>query len=123
MRDLELLNPFLSGLVAYKLIHKLFIYPYFTSTLLKAPGPRGSLTSLRYLLYGDIPDVLYNEFTQQHREYAKEYGPIVRLVGPVGKEKVMLCSPEAMHKVFVSDWLEYPRVCIFQQLHWLDCSM
>ncbi|KAF5375769.1 hypothetical protein D9757_009010 [Collybiopsis confluens] len=43
------------------------------------------------------------------REWAKQYGPVVRVVGPVGIERVMFLRPEALQKVMVKDWLDYPR--------------
>lgn len=51
------------------------------------------------------------------REWANLYGTVVRAVGPFGIERVIFLSPEAMQKVLVSDWLQYPRVC-----HYFQCS-
>lgn len=45
------------------------------------------------------------------REWAKLYGTVMRAVGPFGIERVIFLSPNAMQKVLVSDWTQYPRVC------------
>lgn len=100
--------------VAFKLVHKFFIYPYFTSPMLNMPGPRESLWSLKYLFYGDAYRTLRGGDTiAVQREWAKKYGSMVRLVGPLGKEKVMLLSPTALQKVYVTEWLDYPKVMRF----------
>ncbi len=44
------------------------------------------------------------------REWAKKYGPRVRALGPIGVERMTFLNPEAMHKILISDSLEYPRV-------------
>jgi hypothetical protein len=34
----------------------------------------------------------------------------VRVVGPMGIERLMFLSPEACERVLVNEWREYPRV-------------
>ena len=46
------------------------------------------------------------------REWVKEHGPVVRAVGPVGVERLILVRPEAIHKIMVEDWADNPRVCL-----------
>ena len=46
------------------------------------------------------------------REWAKEYGPTIRAVGPFGISRMMFLGPTAMQKVLVSEWIEYPRVSV-----------
>ncbi|KAG5342648.1 hypothetical protein C0989_010616 [Termitomyces sp. Mn162] len=43
------------------------------------------------------------------RGWVKKYGPIVRAVGPFGIERLIFMKPEALHKILVSDWVDYPR--------------
>lgn len=45
------------------------------------------------------------------REWVKKYGPVVRVVGPVGVERLIFMTPEALHQILVKGWLDYPRVC------------
>ncbi len=35
---------------------------------------------------------------------------MVRVVGPVGIERIMFLSPEACERVLVKEWTDYPRV-------------
>lgn len=65
---------------------------------------------LGHLIYGQWPEIIRNEAGIVQREWAKKYGPTVRAVGPVGVERMTFLSPEAMHKILVSDCFEYPRV-------------
>ena len=99
-----------SALVLYKLLHQLILYPYVFSPLRKLPGPRGSLLSAKYLLFGEFPAIMAAEAGILQREWAKVYGTAMRAVGPFGMERVMFLSPPAMQKVLVDDWVEYPRV-------------
>ena len=100
----------LLGVLLLKIAHQLVVYPYLTSPLLKAPGPKGPLFSLRYILYGEFPAIMRAEAGILQRQWAKVYGTVVRAVGPFGIERVMFLSPSAMQKVLVTDWLDYPRV-------------
>lgn len=42
--------------------------------------------------------------------WVKEYGSVVRTVGPVGLERIMFTKPEALHRILVTEWLDNPRV-------------
>lgn len=53
-----------------------------------------------------------NEAGILQKEWVKTYGTSVRAVGPFGIERMMFLSPEAMQKVLVSDWTDYPRVSV-----------
>lgn len=44
------------------------------------------------------------------RRWAKEYGPVVRYIGPVGTEILLVTDPEVLHHVLVDGWLDNPRV-------------
>lgn len=96
-----------SGFIIYRILYQLYIYPTFLSPLRKAPGPpRG------HWLFGQSPNVIQAEPGILHREWLKKYGDrrgILSVIGAFGVENVMFMSSEAMHKVLVSDWLDYPR--------------
>ncbi|EJD08216.1 cytochrome P450 [Fomitiporia mediterranea MF3/22] len=96
-------------LLPLAVIYQLWLYPYFITPLRKTPGPKGSLLSPKYVLFGEFPAIMYGEAGVVQREWAKQYGPIVRAVGPFGIHRLMFLSPVAMQKVLVSDWTEYPR--------------
>lgn len=57
--------------------------------------------------------IIRSEAGIPHREWANQYGPVVRVVGPVGVERLVFLKPEALHKILVSAWLHYPRVPLF----------
>ena len=78
-----------------------------------APGPSTSPKSLRYILFGEFPSIMRAEAGIIQRNWVKEYGEVVRAVGPFGIERMMFLSPVAMQKILVSDWVEFPRVSTF----------
>ncbi|KIK58654.1 hypothetical protein GYMLUDRAFT_694329 [Collybiopsis luxurians FD-317 M1] len=94
----------LVGLTVYWVLHKLFFYPLFFSPIRNVPGP-----PLGHPLWGQFAKVMSSESGIAQREWAKQYGAVVRVVGPVGIERVMFLRPEALHKIMVKDWLDYPR--------------
>ena len=94
----------------FKVINQFILHPWAVSPLRALPGPKGSLWSLKYILYGEFPEILRSEAGILQREWAKRYGKIMRAVGPFGIERVMFLSPTAMQKVLVDDWIDYPRV-------------
>ena len=61
-------------------------------------------------LLGQSPVMIKGESGIPQREWVKQYGPVVRVVGPVGIERMIFMKPEALHQILVNDWLEYPRV-------------
>lgn len=87
--------------------------------MLNMPGPRGSPWSLSYLLHGEDKKSIHSETTAVQIEWAKQYGQMIRLIGMLGKEKAFVLSPTALQKVYVTDWLDYPRVSILKHL----CSL
>ncbi|KDR83719.1 hypothetical protein GALMADRAFT_236061 [Galerina marginata CBS 339.88] len=95
------------GLLAYLIyliLHRLFLRPYFLSPLRHVPGP-----PLGHVLWGQSPTIIRSETGIPQREWVKKYGPVVRVVGPVGIERMIFMKPEALHQILVKDWLEYPR--------------
>ena len=93
-----------------KTIHALIIRPHFTSPLLKVPGPRGSPWSLSYLLRGEDVNVMNRDPSEVHREWTEKYGNVIRVIGPLGRETLLLSSVSAIQQVYVSDWVDHQRV-------------
>ena len=98
------------GLFIIKVIHQLYLWPIVLSPLRHAPGP-----PVKDYLYGELPNIIRAEAGVLQSKWVKEYGPVVRTVGPIGMERMIFLNPEAMQKILVSDWIDYPRVC-FQKL-------
>ena len=91
--------------VAYLIIHRLFLWPYLLSPLRKIPGP-----PLGNPILGQSPTIIKSESGIPQREWVKQYGPVVRVVGPIGIERIIFTKPEALHQILVTDWVDYPRV-------------
>lgn len=61
-------------------------------------------------LIGQFASYIKEEPAAPQTRWAKQYGPVVRSVGPIGLERVFFTKPEALHKILVSEWLDNPRV-------------
>lgn len=90
----------------FTIFYKLFLYPVLFSPLRSVPGP-----PFGHPLWGQFATIIQGEAGIPQRGWVKEYGPIVRAIGPFGLERLIFMKPEACHKILVSDWVEYPRVC------------
>ena len=44
------------------------------------------------------------------RQYGDERG-VMRAIGPLGIERMIFFSNQALQKILVTDWMDYPRVC------------
>lgn len=93
--------------VAWKLTYKLLLRPCFLSPLRKIPGP-----PYRNPVLGSFSDILKETPGAPERRWAEKYGPIVRYIGPLGQEILLLTNPDALHQVLVGQWLDNPRVCL-----------
>ncbi|KAJ6542567.1 cytochrome P450 [Mycena capillaripes] len=92
------------GYAAYVLLYRVVIYPHFFSPLRNVPGPpRGNP------LLGHYLTIVQSESCIPHREWVKAHGPVVRIMGILGKERLLFLSPEALQQIVAKDWLEYPR--------------
>ncbi|KAI0319932.1 cytochrome P450, partial [Amylostereum chailletii] len=60
-------------------------------------------------LLGHFIRVLTSEPGALPLGWAKQYGPVVRTVGPVGRDRLFVFRPEALHKILATDWTDYPR--------------
>ncbi|KJA18896.1 hypothetical protein HYPSUDRAFT_69561 [Hypholoma sublateritium FD-334 SS-4] len=90
--------------IAYKVIYQLYVYPRFFSPLRHVPGP-----PLGSLLVGQFGEIIRGEAGIPQRAWVKQYGSMVRVVGPIGIERLIVMNPETIHKLMVTDWVEYPR--------------
>lgn len=91
--------------IVYRLVYRLILYPYLFSPLRSVPGP-----PLGNPLLGQYPVVLKENPGIPYRKWVKQYGPVLRVTGPIGVERLVFMKPEALQRILVSDWLEYPRV-------------
>lgn len=96
------------GLASYTiglLLYRIVIRPRFVSPLRNTPGP-----PVKNTLLGHFNDIITREPGTATMGWAKEYGSVVRTVGPLGRERVLFLQSEALQKILVSDWTEYERV-------------
>ncbi|KAI0259303.1 cytochrome P450 [Gloeopeniophorella convolvens] len=87
-------------LVAYGAFYAFYcayLYPRYFSPLRGVPGP-----PLAGWLLGHFPELTFGE-------PGVKYGPVVRLVGPVGRERIVLLEPQALQRMLVADWIDFPR--------------
>jgi hypothetical protein len=87
----------------YMILYQVFLWPYFFSPLRKIPGPSGNPIT------GHLLTIIREEPAVPHQRWVKEFGPVVRIVGPVGLERLIFTKPEALHKILVSEWQDNPR--------------
>ncbi|KAF7297213.1 hypothetical protein MIND_00954400 [Mycena indigotica] len=92
------------GYTVYLMVYRVVLYPRFFSPLRNVPGP-----PLGNPLIGNYLTIVRNEVCMPMREWTKEHGPLVRMMGLFGKERIIVISPEALQQISVRDWLEYPR--------------
>ncbi|KAF7980393.1 hypothetical protein HWV62_38192 [Athelia sp. TMB] len=59
--------------------------------------------------FGQTLTLIKGEADIAQREWVKQYGPTIRVMAAVGTEQLVFTRPEALHQIFVSDWLEFPR--------------
>ncbi|KAF9029929.1 cytochrome P450 [Hymenopellis radicata] len=79
-------------IVVSYVFYRLYLYPRYFSPLRSIPGP-------------PLGSVIASQFG---REWVKSHGPVVRVVGPVGVERVIFTSQEALSKILVNS-VDYPR--------------
>ena len=101
----------LTGYFAYRILYQVYVYPIYVSPLRHLPGPpRG------HWLWGQSANILRAEVGVLQREWFKKYGDkrgVIRAMGPIGFENMYFLGSEAMHKILVEDWIDYPRVSSF----------
>ncbi|KAJ3563859.1 hypothetical protein NP233_g8666 [Leucocoprinus birnbaumii] len=101
-------------------VYRTIIYPLYISPLRHIPGPPLFETPAWYNPFawvtvpikGQFPAIIKGEAGIPQRAWLKQYGGekgVVRVVGPLGIERLMFLSPEACESVLVKEWTEYPR--------------
>ncbi|KAF8587077.1 cytochrome P450, partial [Ramaria rubella] len=88
----------------YVVLHQLYLRPIFFSPLRKAPGP-----PFGHPIYGQFKNIVKAEAGTLQQQWAEQYGPIVRAVGPLGMERMMFLSPSTLQRILVTRWMDYPR--------------
>ncbi|KAJ7186890.1 cytochrome P450 [Mycena filopes] len=91
-------------LVLYVFLYRMVLYPRFFSPLRHLPGP-----PLGNPFFGQFLNIVRSPVCAPQRDWANKYGPVVRQMGLLGEERLILLAPEALQQYFVSGWLEYPR--------------
>ncbi|KAF7316493.1 hypothetical protein MIND_00168400 [Mycena indigotica] len=100
-----------SGLTAALFVYRIFLYPTFLSPLRNVPGP-----GLQNPVLGQYLTVIQEEVCIPMREWTKVHGRTVRYFGLFGKERILFISPEALHQMFVQEWLSYPRPAFLRNI-------
>jgi hypothetical protein len=97
--------------LTYRVVYRLFLWRYIFSPLRSVPGP-----PLGHPILGQSLTIAVSESCIPNREWVKQYGPIVRIPGPIGSELLIFMRPDALHQILVKDWLDYPRVRLYASL-------
>ncbi|KAL0960785.1 hypothetical protein HGRIS_005806 [Hohenbuehelia grisea] len=97
--------------ILWRVLYQLILWPRFLSPLRALPGP-----PLGSVLAGQFPVIMKGEQGIPQREWTKQYGPVVRVVGPIGIERLIITRFETLQKVLVSDWVEYPRPSFMKEI-------
>ncbi|KAJ7152969.1 cytochrome P450 [Mycena filopes] len=90
--------------VLYVFLYRMVLYPRFFSPLRHLPGP-----PLGNPFFGQFLNIVRSPVCAPQRDWANKYGPVVRQMGLLGEERLILLAPEALQQYFVTGWLEYPR--------------
>lgn len=86
------------------LFYRVVLYPRFVSPLRHVPGP-----PLGGPIVGRMGDILKNEAGIIQREWVHEYGGLVRAVGPMGMERLIVSDADLLKHVMVNASQEYRR--------------
>ena len=108
-------------LLLASIIYRIILYPLYVSLLRHLPGPPlfkvsnwyNPLSWIIAPIKGQFPDIINGEAGIPQRAWLKQYGRekgVIRVVGPVGIERLIFLSPEACERILVKEWTEYPRV-------------
>ncbi|KAJ7579690.1 cytochrome P450 [Mycena floridula] len=93
----------LVALVALYAVYNLIIYPYLLSPLRNVPGPGGNP------LLGQSRALLREDPGKAITKWVEKDGPVIRIVGPLGIERLVFMKPEALSRILVGGWSDYPR--------------
>ncbi|KAJ8094400.1 hypothetical protein PM082_010834 [Marasmius tenuissimus] len=98
--------------VATYALYRIVLYPIYLSPLRNIPGPSLGPN----LLIGRFGEMIRGEAGIPQREWVKEHGQAIRVVGPLGIQRMIFCRPEALHKILVSNWLTNERPAFMRHI-------
>ncbi|KAK0203353.1 hypothetical protein DFS33DRAFT_788332 [Desarmillaria ectypa] len=85
-------------------VYHLLVYPRLVSPLRAFPG-----SSLGGTIKGQFSAIMNGKVGVPHCRWIAEYGSTVRVVGPIGIKRLIVASPEALYRILVTNWTDYPR--------------
>ncbi|KAE9410054.1 cytochrome P450 [Gymnopus androsaceus JB14] len=83
------------GLASFAILYQLVLYPFYLSPLRHLAGPPLGPN----LVIGRFADILNGEAGIPQRDWVKKYGKVVRVVGPIGLQRVIFAGGEALQKI------------------------
>ncbi|KAF9055322.1 cytochrome P450 [Hymenopellis radicata] len=86
------------------LVYRLFLYPYFLSPLRSVPGP-----SIGHPILGRLLTFHGERIGIPQRQWFRKYGPVVRVMAPIGMERLLILDHEVASEILVKNWKAYPR--------------
>ncbi|KAJ3923545.1 cytochrome P450 [Lentinula edodes] len=98
-------------------IYQLVLYPFYLSPLRALPGPAlgpnllidSAFMTLTEIYLGRFGDILNGEAGIPQREWIKNYGKAIRVVGPIGIQRVIFSGAESLQRMLVTNWISNPR--------------
>ncbi|KAF9269046.1 cytochrome P450, partial [Marasmius fiardii PR-910] len=100
------------GFVTFYALYRIVLYPIYLSPLRNVPGPPLGPN----LLIGEFGEIINGEAGIPQREWVKKHGQAIRVVGPLGIQRMIFCRPEALHRILVSNWLTNPRPSFMREI-------
>ncbi|KAJ3775477.1 cytochrome P450 [Lentinula raphanica] len=100
------------GLFTFIVAYQLILYPFYFSPLRTLPGPPLGPN----LLIGRFGDILNGEAGIPQREWVKTYGKRIRVVGPIGIQRVIFSSAEALQRILNTNWISNPRPAFMREI-------
>ncbi|KAJ3865621.1 cytochrome P450 [Lentinula novae-zelandiae] len=82
-------------------IYQLVLYPFYLSPLRALPGPAldSAFMILTKIYLGRFGDILNGEAGIPQREWVKNYGKAIRVVGPIGIQRVIFSGAESLQRI------------------------
>ncbi|KAJ3907532.1 cytochrome P450 [Lentinula edodes] len=98
-------------------IYQLVLYPFYLSPLRALPGPAlgpnllidSAFMTLTEIYLGRFGDILNGEAGIPQREWVKNHGKAIRVVGPIGIQRVIFSGAESLQRILVTNWISNPR--------------
>ncbi|KAJ3722531.1 cytochrome P450 [Lentinula raphanica] len=100
------------GLFTFIVVYQLVLYPFYFSPLRTLPGPPLGPN----FLIGRFGDILNGEAGIPQREWVKKYGKRIRVVGPIGIERVIFSGTEALQRILNTNWISNPRPTFVREI-------